>query len=48
MKSPENPKILAEKELELQAKRKAQENAKQRFLKENISKKIPKNFFSVN
>ncbi|CAK5042479.1 unnamed protein product [Meloidogyne enterolobii] len=29
MKSPENPKILAEKELELQAKRKAQENAKQ-------------------
>ncbi|CAK5069736.1 unnamed protein product [Meloidogyne enterolobii] len=30
MKSPENPKILAEKELELQAKRKAQENAKQR------------------
>uniref|UniRef100_A0A915M2M5 Uncharacterized protein n=1 Tax=Meloidogyne javanica TaxID=6303 RepID=A0A915M2M5_MELJA len=29
MKSPENPKILAEKELELQAKRKAQESAKQ-------------------
>uniref|UniRef100_A0A915M9W9 Uncharacterized protein n=1 Tax=Meloidogyne javanica TaxID=6303 RepID=A0A915M9W9_MELJA len=29
MKSPENPKIFAEKELELQAKRKAQESAKQ-------------------